>query len=118
MSATIAANAARLSENSWRTVQLSHLCQDSQGQPIVFRMIQGRCIPMHPEGGCSGHRSETEGEKKPDCLYLTDCPKCGDPVYFLRHNSGSTWLDEIPYPWPKHACFLDESAPVPPPWVG
>lgn len=35
----------------------------------------------------------------------TDCPKCGDAVYFVRHNGGSVWLDELGYPWPKHGCF-------------
>lgn len=80
-------------------------------------MIKGRCVPIHGKKDCAGHAEETN-ERKPDCLYLTTCPKCGDPVYFLRHNGGSTWLDDIPYPWPKHPCFSCESAPVPPYWDG
>jgi hypothetical protein len=87
------------------------------GQAIVFRMMQGRCVPMHPEGGCPGHSSSRDDdEKKADCLYATCCPKCGEGVYFLRHNGGCTWLDDIPYPWPKHACFLDQSDPIPVTW--
>jgi hypothetical protein len=89
------------------------------GQAIVFRMMQGRCVPMHPEGGCPGHScSREDDEKKADCLYATTCPKdgCGQPVYFLRHNGGCTWLDNIPYPWPKHGCFLDQSDPIPESW--
>ncbi len=87
------------------------------GQAIIFRMMQGRCVPMHPEGGCPGHSSSRDDdEKKADCLYATSCPKCGDGVYFLRHNGGCTWLDDIPYPWPKHGCFLDQSDPIPESW--
>lgn len=40
----------------------------------------------------------------------TRCPMCGAVVYFIRHNGGSVWLDDLGAPWPKHACF-DTSAP-------
>lgn len=35
----------------------------------------------------------------------TNCPECGASVYFVRHNGGSVWLDELGSPWPKHGCF-------------
>jgi hypothetical protein len=35
----------------------------------------------------------------------TTCPECGADVYFIRYNGGSVWVDEIGWPWPKHACF-------------
>lgn len=35
----------------------------------------------------------------------TRCPECGEPVYFIRHNDGCVWVDELGWPWPKHACF-------------
>lgn len=35
----------------------------------------------------------------------TRCPRCGAAVYFVRHNGGCVWLDELGWPWPKHACF-------------
>lgn len=35
----------------------------------------------------------------------TKCPECGAEVYFIRHNGGSVWVDELGWPWPKHACF-------------
>jgi hypothetical protein len=38
----------------------------------------------------------------------TRCPKCGAYVYFVRHNGGNVWLDELGPPWPKHPCFDDE----------
>lgn len=38
----------------------------------------------------------------------TSCPICGAEVFFVRHNGGSVWFDELGSPWPKHACFDDE----------
>lgn len=38
----------------------------------------------------------------------TTCPRCGAPVFFVRHNGGSVWFDELGPPWPKHACFFDD----------
>lgn len=35
----------------------------------------------------------------------TKCPECGEDVFFIRHNGGSVWVDELGWPWPKHACF-------------
>jgi hypothetical protein len=39
----------------------------------------------------------------------TSCPICGAQVYFVRHNGGSAWFDDLGVPWPKHACFYDEA---------
>lgn len=33
------------------------------------------------------------------------CPYCGEMVYFVRHNGGCVWFDELGWPWPKHSCF-------------
>lgn len=34
------------------------------------------------------------------------CPRCGDAVFFVRHNGGSVWLNPpLGPPWPKHPCF-------------
>lgn len=38
----------------------------------------------------------------------TSCPVCGADVFFVRHNGGSVWFDELGWPWPKHGCFDDE----------
>lgn len=38
----------------------------------------------------------------------TACPVCGASVFFVRHNGGSVWFDELGPPWPKHGCFDDE----------
>ena len=38
----------------------------------------------------------------------TRCPKCGDAVFFVRHNGGSVWFDQLGDPWLRHACFDDE----------
>lgn len=38
----------------------------------------------------------------------TTCPRCGDSVFFVRHNGGSVWFDDLGPPWPKHGCFDDD----------
>lgn len=40
------------------------------------------------------------------------CPHCGQYVYFVRHNGGSVWFDELGKPWPKHSCFYITSSPT------
>jgi len=42
----------------------------------------------------------------------THCPECGADVYFIRHNGGSVWVDELGWPWPKHACFDKPTEPT------
>lgn len=39
------------------------------------------------------------------------CPRCRRAVYFIRHNGGAVWVDELGWPWPKHACFDNEPEP-------
>jgi hypothetical protein len=34
-------------------------------------------------------------------------------VYFVRHNGGAVWFDQLGDPWWKHACF-DDSEPKKP----
>jgi hypothetical protein len=43
-----------------------------------------------------------------DFCRSTNCPICGASVYFVRHNGGSVWFDELGPPWPKHVCFDDD----------
>lgn len=42
----------------------------------------------------------------------TSCPECGQQVYFVRHNGGSVWFDELGPPWPKHKCMDRDAASV------
>ncbi len=92
-------------------------CQNC-GQEIEFRYVGGRCVPIHPDGGwhCGSwtdsgssagwHRShEPRVWRSVNFARPTTCPECGDRVYFIRHNDGSVWVDELGWPWPKHACF-------------
>jgi hypothetical protein len=41
----------------------------------------------------------------------TRCPRCHAQVFYVRHNGGSAWFDDLGRPWLKHPCF-DEPAPV------
>lgn len=82
------------------------------GQPIEFRYLDGVCTPIHIHGHCEAsgrnraaelRRSSTWTQR--ECCWPTRCPKCRARVYFVRHNDGSVWLDELGWPWPKHGCF-------------
>jgi hypothetical protein len=46
----------------------------------------------------------------------TKCPRCDAEVFFIRHNGGSVWVDELGWPWPKHSCF-DEVKDNFPSWI-
>ena len=41
-----------------------------------------------------------------DLCYPTECPECGELVFFIRHNGGCCWIDPpLGPPWYKHSCF-------------
>ncbi len=81
------------------------------GNPIEFRYIDGRCIPLHLWGGCTeggGAAKDFSGYSRSEesCCFCTTCPKCGCDVYFIRHNGGSVWIDPpLGPPWHKHPCM-------------
>jgi len=87
------------------------------GEQIEFRYVNGRCVPIHPGGGwhCGSYsaassflptRVSRAGDwPVRDFTRPTHCPECGDNVFFIRHNGGSVWVDELGWPWPKHRCF-------------
>lgn len=80
------------------------------GQPVEFRFIDGRPIPLHFEGGCSGSSGTSSNERvrrsdEGSCI-RTKCPKCSDTVFFIRHNGGSVWIDPpLGPPWYRHGCM-------------
>ncbi|WP_202962356.1 hypothetical protein [Congregibacter litoralis] len=83
---------------------------------MEFRYVNGRCIPLHVDGGCSEYAaspvndySGTNRTQEYTC-FPTKCPECGDNVFFLRHNGGSVWVDPpLGWPWYKHSCFNTEA---------
>lgn len=44
-----------------------------------------------------------------DFCRRSTCPKCRQPVFFVRHNGGSVWFDSLGVPWEKHPCMASES---------
>ena len=76
---------------------------DVCGRPVEFRTIRGVVRPM----GCSCHspNPQTNMSESTDFVSHCRCPVCHTSVYFIRHNGGSVWLDELGSPWPKHHCF-------------
>ena len=80
------------------------------GEPVEFRFIDGRCIPLHTSGGCSNSSGAADNARvtrsaDSECR-KTYCPTCREPVYFIRHNGGSVWIDPpLGPPWERHPCF-------------
>src|SRR5260370_21310069 len=66
------------------------------GKKIDFRSIDGVVRPIHGSGGCDGRVAKTR---------YRQCPKCKRMAYYVEHNGGFFWADELGEPWPKHPCF-------------
>lgn len=78
------------------------------GEAVEFRYIDGKTTPLHFSGGCGWRGTDAvlksaiapESECRP-----TTCDECGKPVFFIRHNGGSVWIDApLGPPWDKHEC--------------
>ncbi len=95
------------------------------GEEIDFRYVDGRCVPIHSGGGwtCSPARAGNAGRIlnsttrsrsswDSDFTRPTTCPVCHGSVFFVRHNGGSVWLDDLGWPWPKHPCFDNAGEPT------
>ncbi len=75
------------------------------GRTINFRHIGGRNVPL----GCACEpEPRARSASREHFCRQTWCPKCDDSVFFLRHNGGSVWLNDLGWPWPKHECFVDD----------
>jgi hypothetical protein len=93
-------------------------------QPINFRYIDGRCVPL----GCacySGARPAFRGTRvvpsEPwlsglgvvpwPVTYVTRCFWCPDLVYYHTNGYGDCVLfDELGPPWPVHRCWTEHCA--------
>ena len=87
---------------------------DVCGQELQFREIGGVTRPLHlspcrPDSQSSVYRGVRSREK---LCRQTKCPECRSAVYFVRHNNGSLWVDELGWPWPKHACMETDAPPL------
>src|SRR5690606_3548185 len=87
------------------------------GNPVEFRYVNGRCIPLHLYGGCIGSGNSGVNDysgyntSHESTCFCTSCPECGEEVFFIRHNGGSVWIDPpLGPPWYKHGCFDQSSS--------
>ena len=72
-------------------------------QEVIFRYIKGVCRKLRVSGSCGEYRKKAIPVK---------CRKCSQMVYYVEHNGGSVWFDELGPPWPKHPCFIGEARRV------
>jgi hypothetical protein len=75
------------------------------GNEITFRYSGGRSIPMHFDGHCTGrpYSDEALRSAKP-----TTCRECGGKCFWIQHNGGSVFVDELGHPWRKHPCHAHQ----------
>lgn len=92
-------------------------CKYCYEKIVWAQMSEGQWLPMDPEVGgkhdCgvsppTPARSTVWRYRDDDFCRPTSCPRCGAKVFFVRHNGGSIWFDELGFPWPKHASFDDD----------
>ena len=91
-----------------------YACEEC-GDQIVFRTLAGHVAPIHVNrGACGSGPLRTLGAQREfwdDFCKPSRCPLCRAAVFFIRHNGGCVWVDELGWPWPKHGCFAAAGAP-------
>lgn len=80
------------------------------GHEVTFRHIGGIPVLFHLDGTCD-NRSPYPGDVIKRAV-RTRCPHCEELTYFVRHNGGSVYLDELGHPWPKHPCFEENDGSI------
>lgn len=81
------------------------------GGEIVFRRVGGVTTPIHLDGGCwktaapQSYPTALRFDHAHDICRRARCPICDALVFFIRHNGGSVWVNDLGWPWPKHDCF-------------
>jgi len=93
-------------------------CNRCGGQ-ITFRKVEGKTIPIHLSGGCSGgyggravryvaQPAPAKAVFDEPRSYLNPnakCPVCGKSVFFYQsEHGGRVFFDDLGWPWPKHPC--------------
>ena len=59
-------------------------------------------------------RLQPNGPVGAELCWNAVCPVCQADVFFVRHNGGCVWIDDLGPPWPRHGCFDDPQRPHPP----
>ncbi|RJP58835.1 MAG: hypothetical protein C4541_07285 [Candidatus Auribacter fodinae] len=88
--------------NSWERLE-------KYGNATIFRTIGGIVRPLP---GCYDYpppfiNSYSRSRPTPfeDVCHKTTCRKCGAEIFYIEHNGGCLWVDELGLPWQKHSCF-------------
>lgn len=111
------------------------------GEEIEFRYIDGRNVPLHPSGDCSGWRYQSHepggatlpssrdpadrasarwrcGHARSDSgvpiTHPTTCPECHAFIFFHTNGNGDVVFFDPPLgpPWRKHPCLSSEEARI------
>jgi hypothetical protein len=75
------------------------------GDEVTIRTNDGgKRVPYHFYGKCIPFGRVIRFKGEAFCR-PTKCTSCGNQVFFVRHNGGSVWFDDLGWPWPKHPCY-------------
>ena len=100
----------RATENSHRNEGKNHMCNAYNHPPGCTCGWGGDGHSGQSFGGvgyitgCSSTDYPVAWAER-DFTTPTQCPSCAADVFFIRHNGGSVWVDELGWPWPKHPCM-------------
>lgn len=88
---------------------ICHFC----GGTFRIRTIDGRRVPLKISCSCPQAGGPTLPLLEDDFTHRTVCGRCGQaPVFFIRHNGGSVFVNHLGRPWPKHGCLLGSSSEI------
>jgi len=76
------------------------------GGTVNYRSIKGIIRPLRDTCSCPTAGGPTKPVLDDDFCYQTACGFCGRrPIYFVRHNGGSVFFNQLGWPWEKHGCL-------------
>lgn len=87
----------------------------SCGARVEIRYVGGVVTPIHEGGTCARDTGLGDPRWCPtsfqeDFCRPTACTYCGARIFFIRHNGGSVWIEELRWPWPKHKCYYRDDS--------
>ena len=77
---------------------------NAAGHPRGCTCGWGHGTTAVPRGRGSGEGPPDHGDPT-NCVKPSSCPECSADVFFVRHNGGCAWFDDLGPPWPLHPCF-------------
>jgi hypothetical protein len=75
-----------------------HYVDGNHTQAPLHHYSKGQKLSKTPAIGLVSYRSSSSRNHGTECKY------CGKRVYYVEHNEGKVFFDELGWPWPIHDC--------------